>query len=203
MQHDKRAIENELSANETNLDADYEADLSSPSDRARVAHELHEGIKIEKAITVLRPVGEVFAYWRDFNNLPNFMNNLVSVEVRSPLRSHWVWKTVADLTFEWEMEVIAEIQDRMISWQTLPGSEMNHAGSVWLRPAPQDEATVIHVQLRYAPPVGRLGMKLAELLGEDPAKSVTEALRRLRSILEAGEVPTTEGQPHGSRGLLH
>ena len=187
---------------ETNVHKDETLYLLA-AERARAAHELHEGEKVERSITVLKPVSEVFQFWRDFTNLPKFMGHLESVEILSPVRSKWRWKTIAGAVLEWESEIIAEIQDRMISWQTTPGSLVNQAGSVWFRPAPQDGATEIHVQLRYNLPGGKLVKLLAEAMGQEPTQALREDLRNFKWMMEAGERPTTKGQPHGSRGMLH
>jgi len=46
---------------------------------------------------------------------------------------------------------------------------------------------------------GALGKTVAKLLGDDPDMTVREDLRRFKRLLEAGELPTIEGQPHGPR----
>lgn len=171
--------------------------------RARIAHELHEGVKVEQIVTVTAPRHEVFMFWRNFRNLPKFMRHLKEIEVLSPLRTKWTWQTLAGVTLEWESEIIAEIEDRMISWQTTTDSLVNQAGSVWFRSAPQDGATEVHVQLMYRLPGGKLARKVAELLGEEPSQTLREDLRRLRWLLEAGEIPTTDRQPRGEDGILH
>jgi uncharacterized membrane protein len=176
-------------------------------ERAKIAHDLHEGEKTEASITILKPIPDVFEFWRDFKNLPKFMRHVEKLEVLSPVRSHWVVQTLGGLRYEWDAEIIAEIPDRMISWQTLPGSELNQAGSVWFRPAPQDGATEIHVHLRFQLKMGRaaqaVGRRVAEVFGEEPSQILKEDLRYLRWLMEAGEAPTTEGQSHGARGILH
>lgn len=171
--------------------------------RVRKAHELHEGEKIERSITILKPAAELFSFWRDFSHLPRFMKHLDSIRVLSPSHSHWTWKSVGGITLEWEAEVIAEIQDRMISWQTLPNTHVNQAGSVWFKPAPQDEATEVHVQLIYRMPGGKITKRIAEIFGEEPSQILREDLRRLKWLMETGEIPTTHGQSHGTEGILH
>lgn len=166
--------------------------------RARLAHELHEGHKTECAITILCPPSELFSFWRDFSNLPKFMRGLESVTELSPTLTRWRWQPQEGQPSEWDCEVIAELKNRMISWQSLPGSPIAQAGSVWFRPAPQDGGSEVHVQAIYRVPGGRFTKKLAEFLGGDPAQCLASDLRRLKSLLETGEVPSIDGQPHGS-----
>ena len=47
------------------------------------------------------------------------------------------------------------------------------------------------------PPAGSLGSFAAWLLGEEPGQQVREDLRRLKQVMETGEIPTTKGQPSG------
>jgi uncharacterized membrane protein len=170
---------------------------------AQAAHQLHEGQKIDRAITILAPASELFTFWRDFTNLPRFMSNIESIQLISSTHTHWRWRSIGGLKLEWDAEVIAEIEDRMISWQTLPGSNVAQAGSVWFRPAPQDDATEVHVQLLYHVPGGKFTKTIARLLGGEPAQTLSADLRRLKWIFETGEVPTTRGQPHGSTSRIH
>ncbi|HVK61287.1 MAG TPA: SRPBCC family protein [Bdellovibrionales bacterium] len=164
---------------------------------------LHEGTKIECAITILRPVSEVFAFWNDFSNLPKFMKNLDSVEKISAIESKWRWNTVADRFIEWHSHTIAVLENKMISWQSVGASDIDHAGSIWFRPAPQDDATEVHIQVMLKTPGGKLVETVARTLGEYPKTILMADLHRLKALLEAGEIPTTEGQPHGKRGILH
>lgn len=145
-----------------------------------------EGIRVEQAVTINRPPEEVFAFWRNFENLPRFMDHLESVRVVDDRRSHWVAKGPAGTRVEWEAEIHNEIPGHLIAWRSLPDSEVNHAGSVNFSPAP-NEGTHVRVVLRYDPPAGKIGAAVARLFGEEPSQQVAEDLRRLKQVLEAGE----------------
>ena len=168
-----------------------------------IRRQLHDGEKVECSVLIMRPANEVFSYWRDFGNLPKFMTHLERIDLPNPKQAHWVWHGLAGVRLEWDTEIIAERPDRMISWQTLPGSAVSQAGSVWFKPARLGHGTRLYLHLRYHAPGGSVAKAIASLFGEDPAKTLREDLRRLRWILEAGEIPTTVGQPHGTRGLIH
>jgi uncharacterized membrane protein len=51
--------------------------------------------------------------------------------------------------------------------------------------------------MNYNPPAGKVGATLAQLVGGEPAQLIKEDLRRLKQILEAGEIATTDGQTSG------
>ncbi len=161
------------------------------------------GIHVERAIAVNRPVAELYRYWRHLVNLPSFMHHLEAVTVLDERRSHWVAKGPAGIRVSWEAEIVNEIENQMIAWRSLPGSEIEQAGSVRFRELPADRGSEIHVELRYDPPAGRAGVAVARLFGRDAEAAIREDLRRFKQLMEAGEVPTTTGQPAGapSRGM--
>jgi uncharacterized membrane protein len=149
-----------------------------------------KGIKVEESVTVNRPVLEVYRFWRNFENLPRFMDHLESVTVIDENQSHWVAKGPAGARVEWDAVIHNEIDDELIAWRSLPGSEVNNAGSVHFTPTPQG-GTEVRVVLSYDPPAGRLGAVVAKLLGEEPSRQVRDDLRRLKQVMDAGEVPAT------------
>ena len=155
------------------------------------------GVKVEKSVTVNRPPEEVYRFWRDFQNLPRFMNHLESVSDLGGGRSHWVAKAPAGKTVEWDAEVYNEKENELIAWRSLEGADVDNAGSVRFEPAPEGRGTIVRVTLKYDPPAGKLGSLVAKLWGEEPSQQIEEDLRRFKQVMEAGEIPTTEGQPSG------
>jgi uncharacterized membrane protein len=160
------------------------------------------GIHVEESITINRPIGEVFRFWRNFENLPTFMQHLDSVAVREEGISHWVATGPAGMHVEWDARIINEIDNRVIGWQSLEGSMISTAGSVTFDET--EHGTRVRVHLQYSPPGGRLGAIVARLFGEEPNQTIREDLRRFKRLLETGEIPTTQGQPSGRRTMaLH
>lgn len=153
------------------------------------------GIHVDEAVTINRPVRELYRFWRNFENLPRFMDHLESVSVREGGISHWVAKGPAGLRVEWDARIINEVENEVIGWQSLEGSTVATAGSVRFEETPRGTAVRVHFQ--YDPPGGKIGAAIARLFGEEPNVQVREDLRRLKQLLETGEVPTTEGQPSG------
>src|ERR1043165_6848311 len=127
------------------------------------------GTKVEKSVTINRPASELYSFWRNFENLPLFMNHLESVQSIGGERTHWVAKGPACTSVEWDAEVYNEKRDELIAWRTLEGSQVSSAGSVRFEPAP-DGGTVVRVTLKYDPPGGKLGSFVARLFGENPSR---------------------------------
>jgi uncharacterized membrane protein len=155
-----------------------------------------EGIKVERSVVVNRPVHEVYQFWRNFENLPRFMDHLESVTVLDETRSHWIAKAPAGTRVEWDAAIHNEIDNELIAWRSLPGSDINHAGSVHFAPTSQGR-TEVRVVLSYEPPAGKLGAAVAKLLGEEPAQQVEDDLRRFKQVMEALEVQGNSRNPAG------
>jgi uncharacterized membrane protein len=158
------------------------------------------GIRVDKSITIARSPQEVYEFWHDLNNLSRFMTNVESVTDLGNGKSHWVVKGPAGRKVEWDAIIHNEEIGRMIAWRTLEGASVQHAGSVWFREAPAGRGTEVKVELQYNPPAGMIGSAAAYLAGKEPGLQIEEDLHRLKQILEAGEIPTTAGQPRGRVG---
>jgi len=133
---------------------------------------------------------EVYRFWRNFENLPRFMDHLEAVTVIDENRSHWVAKGPAGTRVEWDAVIHNEMDDELIAWRSLPGSEINNAGSVHFTPTTDGMGTEVRVVLSYEPPAGKLGVAFAKLLGEEPSKQVADDLRRLKQVMDSGDVGT-------------
>ncbi len=155
------------------------------------------GVRIDRSVTIAKPREEVFRFWRDLSNLPRFMKHVESVRQVDGNRSHWVVQAPAGRTVEWDAVIHNEIDNEMIAWRSLPGADVDNAGSVWFRDAPGGRGTEVHVELQYNPPAGILGAAAASLFGQEPGQQIQDDLHRLKQLMEAGEIPTTEGQPSG------
>ncbi|MBV9924921.1 MAG: SRPBCC family protein [Acidobacteria bacterium] len=161
--------------------------VSVPGDR---------GTKVEHSVTINRSPEELYGYWRNFENLPRFMNHLESVKRFGGNRSHWVAKAPGGTTVEWDAEIYNEKENELIAWRTLEGSQVASAGSVRFEPA-GDEATTVRVSLKYDPPGGKLGSLVARLFGENPQQQIEEDLGRFKEIME-GSMGAATGDSQSS-----
>ncbi len=163
------------------------------SDRSdtKVALGGSRGVHVNESITINRPAPELFNFWRDFANLPRFMEHLDDVQMLSSTRSLWTAKAPAGMHVKWEADIINEIAGELIGWQSTENADVASAGSVRFVPA-HGGATEINVHLQYEPPAGKLGSFVASLFGEEPSQQIRADLRRLKAILETGEVPRSE-----------
>ena len=162
---------------------------SARGDRVSRVASVHrgEGHKVERSVLVNRPAHEVYQFWRNFENLPRFMDHLESVTVIDETRSHWVAKAPAGTRIEWDAAIHNEIEDRLIAWRSLPGSDINNSGSLHFTEV-EPGRTEVRVVLSSEPPAGKLGATVAKLLGEEPSKQVEDDLRRFKQVMEASEL---------------
>lgn len=149
-------------------------------------------IRVTKAVTLNRPIEEVYRFWRDLRNLPRFMNHLESVEPIGEGLTHWRARGPAGKIVEWDAEITDDRPNELIAWRSLPGADVNNAGSVRFEPASGGRGTVVRVELRYVPPAGVFGATIAKLFGREPGQLVQENLRAFKQVMETGEVTRSE-----------
>lgn len=135
--------------------------------------QLAETLVVEEAISISRPRGEVYAFYRRPENLPGFRGASI--------------------------ELIREEPGETLAWRALREGRLVLFGSFSLRDAPAGRGTIVAARVEYAPSGGSLGTALAHIMGHSPQRVVGESLRRARQLLETGVIATTQGQPAGSR----
>lgn len=152
-------------------------------------------IRVKKSVTITKPRAEVYAFWRKLSNLPRFMRHLEQVREIDGSTSEWTAKAPAGRQVCWKAEILEDNPNESIWWRSLDGSDVPNEGTVTFEDAPGGRGTIVRVDLTYLPPAGVIGALFAKIMGEEPHGQIEDDLRRLRSILETGEVPTTDGQP--------
>ena len=143
------------------------------------------GVRIEKAFTIVCPASMLYAYWRDFTNLPAIMSHLEEVTVIDPLRSRWTAKGPGGVRVSWEAEIVTDVPDERIAWRSI-GGDIPNAGSVAFVEATGGRGTELRLEMEWAPPGGPLGKTVAQLFGGDPEFIVDTDLRRFKATMEAG-----------------
>jgi len=160
----------------------------SELERTRSALSGDRGVHVRESIRLEKPIDEVYRFWRRFENFPRFMAYLERVTELDGRRSHWVARGPAGISVEWDAEIINDVPNRLIAWRTLPGADVISAGSVNFDVVRSGRSTQLSVHIQYAPPGGRAGSLAAMLFGREPSQTVREDLRRLKQLLEAGEI---------------
>ena len=146
----------------------------------------NKGIKVTEQVVIGRPAAEIYRFWRRLENLPQFMEHVKNVEEWDELRSHWKVRGPAGHDVEWTAQIVTDREGELISWESLPGAEVQNAGSVRFERL-DDHNTNVKVMLQYQPPAGVLGAAIAKLFGEAPEQQLRDDLGRLKKLLETAE----------------
>jgi uncharacterized membrane protein len=144
------------------------------------------GEPVKRAITIARPPHEVYAIWRNVERLPEFMTWVESVRDLGANRSHWTVKTPAGVSIEYDAEITEDVPNRRIAWRSVAGSMVPNCGTVTFLDAPGNRGTEIVVELQVAAPLGKT-IASSEAQGD---------LRRLKQILETGEIVKSDASIH-------
>jgi len=165
---------------------------------------MNQRVKVEKTLTINKPVEELYHFWRNFDNLPRFIKYLKEVRVHDEKRSHWISKGFLNESVEWDVVITEDRENELIAWTSVEGAAIETSGRVHFKPAPGNRGTEVKTVREFTPPGGEIGAALAKpvidiakLFGEDPELQIKEDLRGFRMLMEAGEIATTEGQPRG------
>jgi uncharacterized membrane protein len=141
-------------------------------------------INIRVNSVIEKPISEVYTFWRDFENLPKFMNHIDSVKPINYNISKWTAKGPAGIgKLSWTAEVIKDEKEKLISWQSLPGSSVTNVGKITFKS--KGKATEIDVTISYQAPLGVAGESAAKLLNPYFEKLVKDDITNFKSYLEA------------------
>ena len=89
------------------------------------------GLHVREAVRLECPIEEVYRFWRALENLPRFMAHLESVDRPAAADARTGWPAgPAGMRVEWDAEIINEVENKVIGWRSLPGSDVVTAGSV-------------------------------------------------------------------------
>ncbi len=154
------------------IDTTHTAGRGVPGDR---------GIRVDHSIEIARSPIDLYYFWRDVTNLPSIMPHVANVEAEGS-RSHWTVRGPAGRLVEWDAEFLNDKPGELIAWQSLPGSEVQSAGSVRFEPV--EGGTRLTVRLEYLPPAGAVGAFVAWITGASPVQQLAEDLARFKEVME-------------------
>jgi uncharacterized membrane protein len=147
-------------------------------------------VLVGRTVTIDKPREELYAFWRDFTNLPRFMHHIRRVSVTSADRSHWVVQGPGGRTVEWDSEITEDLPGKAIAWKSLHGASVRNSGRVEFADSPDGRGSIVSVTLAYDPPGGAVGKAIAKLFQEEPKIQARRDLRRFKQLMETGEVST-------------
>jgi len=156
-------------------------------------------LHLSSSTTIRRPINEVYEFWRRLENLPTFMIHLDEVRATGDGTSHWVATAPFGRRVQWDARTVTDLPGQEIAWRAVGRPDVPNAGRVRFSRAPDAVSTEVRVDIAYRVPAGALGRALAAFFGEEPHQQVADDLRRLKQVLETGEVLRSDGAPSGGR----
>lgn len=142
------------------------------------------GVIVDESVTIKQPVEMLYRFWRNLENLPRVMRHLDSVERITDTLSRWRAKGPANTSVEWNAEIINEVANKLIAWQSIEGSDVVSAGSVNFHDLGAGRGTRVRVRLQYNPPGGKVGAAIVKLVGSDAATEIREDLQQFKHMVE-------------------
>lgn len=143
-----------------------------------------------RTVTINKPREALYAFWRDFSNLPTFMDNVQRVDVVSDTRSHWVVKAPAGKTVEWDACITEDVPGECLAWEASEDADVPNSGRIEFRDAQGGRGTIVQATIAYDPPAGVVGKVIAKLFQREPAIQARRDLRRFKQLMETGEIST-------------
>jgi uncharacterized membrane protein len=151
-----------------------------------------QGFKVERSITVDRPATDLYRFWRRLENLPQVMRHLKHVETFDDQHSHWKAEGAFGADVEWDAEIFNERENEMIAWRSLPGGDVDTAGSIHFKPLERNRGTEVTLSMKYNPPAGKVGAQIASLFGNGLEAKLDEDLATFKQVMETGMAPAPE-----------
>jgi uncharacterized membrane protein len=144
-------------------------------------------VDMRMTVVVDKPIHEVFAFSRDFENFPQIVDVLLSVEDFQDGRSHWAVRSPSGDAIEWDATITKYVPNSVIAWQSVPDSAVDAKGTMRFYPLSANE-TRVDITLTYRPLRTGLGDAVRALMALPNA-------RRIRSEIARAAVTLSEQAP--------
>jgi|TARA_R100000049_G_C1956684_1_gene113715 uncharacterized membrane protein len=148
---------------------------------------------VGRSVTIRKPAADLYAYWRDFANLPEFMENVESITKHGGTKGRAVWtiKAPGGTSVDLKTEIAEEVENERIAWRSVDGSDIETNGEVTFTQAPGDRGTRVSLHIEYDAPGGSAGRALAKAFLREPAVQARHDLKRFKMLMETGEIATS------------
>ncbi|WP_433551159.1 cyclase [Micromonospora zamorensis] len=148
---------------------------------------------VRRGVTVDRSRDEVIGFWTDRERLDRALAGWATLEQLDDRRWRCVARDRAGGDTEWRAEITGD-GPGTLRWRVEDGP-VPQEGRIELADAPQGRGTEIRAELRYrSGPVRRV---FGLIRGDDPDLALRDALRRVKSLIECGQVMDTRDDPSG------
>ena len=159
----------------------------------RAAHPRH--FEVIRDVTIQKSPAEIYQAWKQPETLAQIMGHFAEISPVSEGIMRWTIEDPLGRSHSWDVELVEDVPGERLRWQSREGSQIIKRGTLDLRSAPGNRGTEARLHLHFERPEGLLGDVLTKVLGPVPGAAAQRALRNLRCLLEAGELPSLKKNP--------
>jgi len=149
----------------------------------------HDESTVEASVRIKCPVEKVYAFHRDFRNLPRFLGDVMAVEQVDPATSRWTIQGPLGFRATWTTKVTEERPNVTLRYETVTVPALRTYWEVHFGPGSSPGETEVREVMKL--PLGRLGRVALAAMGKYPMEEVTSNLHRLKELMETGKVTDT------------
>ena len=146
-----------------------------------------------RTVTINAPRSRIYDMWRDPNRLAEFMQDLSAVQVSGD-QVTWVIDSPSG-RFAVETRLVEDRENEALAWRSVEGADIEIEAKVQLRDAPAGRGTEVEAHIAWRPSMGIVGHWAATLRGTDPKIRGKQELKRLKMLVETGEIATSDNRP--------
>ena len=146
-----------------------------------------KAINIRGEFEIDRAPAEVYAHWRNIDNLPGSIRHLLNVKIKDESLSNWKAGIMGKVfSQDWDVEIVKDEPGHLIGWRSVNRGILEHVGRVTFDHAPDGRGTMLKVVLSYHPPMGGVGMALGKLLNPYLEHLLKKEIKSFKHIVEDG-----------------
>jgi uncharacterized membrane protein len=141
-------------------------------------------LAFDASIEIGRPVADVFAFFKDFENFPRVIGSVRSVLDYQDGRSHWELYTPSGRVVAWDAVVTKYVPNSVIAWESVVRSLVDSSGIVRFT-ALSPSQTRVDLTITHRPIQTTLKDAVRTLLAPQASHLIDRHLDRIRFYLES------------------
>jgi uncharacterized membrane protein len=140
-----------------------------------------------RAVTIREAPETIHAALRDPATLSRIFGGEATCVWLGPEEMEWTVPTpLGDTAIR--LRLVSDRNGEVLAWRSVDGASVDMEAKVQLRRTEPDRGTVVEAHVAWRPLLGMAGALAARMVGSDPGTLCTHALKRLKMLLETGEI---------------
>lgn len=159
-------------------------------------------LKYETALHILRMPKEVYAFWRQPQNLLPISQYLESITSTSGEldRSQWTIRSPRGSRFDIVAELVCNQEDELLAWRGIVDTDVEVAAVVEFEAGPDGHGTILTLSLSLSLPDAKAHSDDIKRLSTHLERHIEADLQRLKQFLEASDTSVEAEHPPGVCG---